>query len=257
MDMNTKLQGLCPLTRPVQVLAAGVYLLAAVLLASCTAESDKTDRTSTDGTGSANKREVLISFKNKLTVKNTKTETKSDIPIATEAENEIATLDVYVFGAKAEGDTYTFRERFSYRQDGSTLPAGAKELNLTPSTDNATTTALLELQKGLFVRLYCIANQTELINPVDDNPVADTHFAPLTYNMETGVLTDGIPTELQFQKFHSPLLTNASPALGLPLPMTGAQTTPIDLTDFGSSARVQVGFKLTRTMARLDRKSVV
>ena len=253
--MKTKLQGLCPPIRPVQALAASVYLLAAVLLASCTTEADKADRT-TDGTDSANKREVLISFKNKLTVKTTKAETKAttkaDAPIATEAENEIATLDVYVFGAKAEGDAYTFRERFAYRQDGSALPAGAKELNLTPSTDNATTTALLELQKGLFVRLYCIANQTELINPVDGNPVADTYFAPLTFDMETGVLTDGIPTEIQFRKFHSPLLTDASPALDLPLPMTGAQTTPIDLTDFGSSARVQVGFKLTRTMARFD-----
>ena len=242
MEMKTK----------VQILAASIYLLASMLLASCTAEADKTDRTSTGGTDSANKREVLLSFKNKLTVKTTKTETKADVPIATEMENEIATLDIYVFGAKAEGDTYTFRERFAYRQDGSALPAGAKELNLTPSTDNATTTALLELQKGLFVRLYCIANQTDLINPVDGNIVADTYFVPLTYDMETGLLTDGIPTELQFQKYHSPLLTNASPALGLPLPMTGAQTTPIDLTDFGSSARVQVGFKLTRTMARFD-----
>ncbi len=250
--MKTELQDLCPSIRPVQALAASIYLLAAVLLASCTTEADKTDRTSTDGTDSVNKREVLISFKNKLTVKITKAETKADVPIATEAENEIATLDIYVFGAKAEGDAYTFRERFAYRQDGSALPAGAKELNLTPSTDNATTTALLELQKGLFVRLYCIANQTDLINPVDGNIVADTYFVPLTYDMETGLLTDGIPTELQFQKYHSPLLTNASPALGLPLPMTGAQTTPIDLTDFGSSARVQVGFKLTRTMARFD-----
>ena len=34
--------------------------------------------------------------------------------------------------------------------------------------------------------------------------------------------------------------------------MVGAQITPIDLTDFSSSARVQVGFKLTRTMARFD-----
>ena len=214
MKMKTKLQGLCPSFRPVQALAASVSLLAMVLFASCTTESDKADRTSTDGTGSANKREVLLSFKNKLTVKTTKAETKAttkaDAPIATEAENEIATLDVYVFGAKAEGDAYTFRERFSYRQDGSALPAGAKELNLTPSTDNATTTALLELQKGLFVRIYCIANQTELINPVGNNPVADTDFDPLTYDIETGVLTDGKPTELQFRKFHSPLLTDAS-----------------------------------------------
>ncbi|WP_459187805.1 fimbrial protein [Parabacteroides sp. APC149_11_2_Y6] len=250
--MNTKLQGLCPSIRPVQALAASVYLLAAVLLASCTSESDKTNRTSTDEADSANKREVLISFKNKLTVKTTKAETKADAPIATEAENEIATLDVYVFGAKAEGDVYTFRERFSYRQDGSALPTGAKELDLTPSVDNATTTALLELQKGLFVRLYCIANQTELMNPTDGTPVADTYFTPLTYDMETGVLTDGTPSEKDFCKFHSPLLTATSEALGLPLPMTGAQTTPIDLTDFSSSARVQVGFKLTRTMARFD-----
>ena len=250
--MKTELQGLCPSIRPVQALATSIYLLAAVLLASCMAEADKTDRTTTGGTDSANKREVLLSFKNKLTVKTTKAETKADVPIATEAENEIATLDIYVFGAKAEGDAYTFRERFAYRQDGSALPAGAKEFNLTPSMDNATTTALLELQKGLFVRLYCIANQTDLINPVDGNIVADTYFTPLTYDIETGLLTDGIPTELQFQKYHSPLLTNDSPALGLPLPMTGAQTTPIDLTDFGSSARVQVGFKLTRTMARFD-----
>ncbi|WP_459189280.1 hypothetical protein ACGE0T_04160 [Parabacteroides sp. APC149_11_2_Y6] len=239
-----------------QVLAASIYLLAAVLLTSCTTELDKTDRIPTDGTGSANRREILLSFKNKLTVKTTKAETqattKADAPIATEAENEIVTLDVYVFGAKAEGDAYTFRERFAYRQDGSALPAGAKELNLTPSTDNATTTALLELQKGLFVRLYCIANQTELINPVDGNPVANTYFAPLTYDMETGILNDGTPSEEDFCKFHSPLLTAASEALGLPLPMIGAQTTPIDLTDFGSSARVQVGFKMTRTMARFD-----
>ncbi|CAK7049056.1 MAG: hypothetical protein PARBA_01712 [Parabacteroides sp.] len=247
MKTRTKLQNQSSFFKMVLALAASVYLLA-----TCTVEADKADRAPTDGTDSGNKREVLLSFKNKLTVKATKSQTKADAPIATEAENEIATLDVYVFGAKTEGDTYTFRERFSYRQDGSALPAGAKKLNLAPGADNATTTALLELQKGLFVRLYCIANQTELIDPVDGNPVSDTYFDPLTYDIATGVLTDGTPTEEQFRKFYSPLLTNASPALGLPLPMTGAQTTPIDLTDFGSSARVQVGFKLTRTMARFD-----
>ena len=245
--MKTKLQGLCPSIRQLPVLAASVYLLAAVLFVSCTSESDKTDRTSKDEADSTNRREVLISFKNKLTLKTTKTETKADVPIATEAENEIATLDVYVFGAKAEGDAYTFRERFAYRQDGSTLPAGAKELNLTPSADNAATTALLELQKGLFVRLYCIANQTELMNPA-----GNVVFEPLTYDMETDVLNDGTPSEADFCKFHTPLLTDASETLGMPLPMAGAQTTPIDLTDFSSSARVQAGFKLSRIMARFD-----
>lgn len=224
-----------------------------LLLGACTAESDKTDRSSSEKADSTNKREVLLSFKNKLSVKSTKSETKAETKaIATETENEIATLDVYVFGAKEEGSTYTFRERFSYRQDGSSIPRGAKKLNLTPGTDNTTTTALLELQKGLFVRLYCLANQTELINPDDGNPITDAYFDPLTYDMATSTLNEGTPNEGQFRQLHSPLLTEASEALGLPLPMTGAQTTPIDLTDPGSSTRIQVGFKLTRTMARFD-----
>lgn len=233
-------------------LATSICMLT-LLLGACTAESDKTDRSSSEKADSTNKREVLLSFKNKLSVKSTKSETKTETKaIATETENEIATLDVYVFGAKEEGSTYTFRERFSYRQDGSSIPRGAKELNLTPGTDNTTTTALLELQKGLFVRLYCLANQTELINPDDGNPVTDAYFDPLTYDMATSTLNEGTPNEEQFRQLHSPLLTEASEALGLPLPMTGAQTTPIDLTDPSSSTRIQVGFKLTRTMARFD-----
>lgn len=34
--------------------------------------------------------------------------------------------------------------------------------------------------------------------------------------------------------------------------MTGAYTTPLDLTDFSVSARTQLGFKLTRMVARFD-----
>ena len=254
--MKTKLQGLCPSCRPLQALAASAYLLAAVLLASsCTAESDKTDRTPVDGTGSANKREVLLSFKNKLTVATTKSETKADAPIATKEENAISTLDIYVFASTDEAGTYTYRERFAYRPEGVALPAGANKLNLAVGTDDATTTALLELQKGMFVRLYCLANQTELVNTAGDK-VEDTYFQPLEYTVETGNLVEGTPSETDFQKLHSPLLSATGTALNLPLPMVGSQTVPIDLTDFGSSARVQTGFKLTRTMARFDVSNV-
>ncbi|CAK7039823.1 MAG: hypothetical protein PARBA_01310 [Parabacteroides sp.] len=253
--MKTKLQGLCPSFRPVKALAASVYLLAAVLLASCTTEADKADRTPADGTDSANKREVLLSFKNKLTVATTKSETKADVPIATKEENAISTLDIYVFASTDETGTYTYRERFAYRPEGVALPAGANKLNLAVGTDDATTTALLELQKGMFVRLYCLANQTELVNPAGDK-VEDAYFQPLEYNMETGNLVEGTPSETDFQKLHSPLLAEAGTALTLPLPMVGSQTVPIDLTDFGSSARVQTGFKLTRTMARFDVSNV-
>ncbi len=254
--MKTKLQGLCPSFRPVKAFAASVYLLAAVLLASCTTEADKADRTPADGTDSANKREVLLSFKNKLTVATTKSETKADVPIATKEENAISTLDIYVFASTDETGTYTYRERFAYRPEGVALPAGANKLNLTAGTDDATTTALLELQKGMFVRLYCLANQTELVNPTDGSVVENTYFQPLEYNMETGNLVEGTPSETDFQKLHSPLLAEAGTALNLPLPMVGSQTVPIDLTDFGSSARVQTGFKLTRTMARFDVSNV-
>ena len=249
--MKTKLQSLCPSIRPVQALAASIYLLAAVLLASCTSESDKSDRTPADGTGSANKREVLLSFKNKLTVATTKSETKADAPIATKEENAISTLDIYVFASADETGTYTYRERFAYRPEGVALPAGANKLNLAVGTDDVTTTTLLELQKGMFVRLYCLANQTELVNTAGDK-VEDAYFQPLEYTMETGNLVEGTPSETDFQKLHSPLLTEAGTVLNLPLPMVGSQTVPIDLTDFGSSARVQTGFKLTRTMARFD-----
>ena len=34
--------------------------------------------------------------------------------------------------------------------------------------------------------------------------------------------------------------------------MAGAYTTPVDLTGFDNSARLQIGFKLTRLAARFD-----
>ena len=34
--------------------------------------------------------------------------------------------------------------------------------------------------------------------------------------------------------------------------MTGAYATPLDLTDFSVSARLQLGFRLTRSVARFD-----
>ncbi len=55
--------------------------------------------------------------------------------------------------------------------------------------------------------------------------------------MPDNVVTAGIPTEDEFKT---------------PLPMSGAYTTPLDLTDFGTSARTQIGLKLSRMVARFD-----
>ena len=144
----------------------------ATLLAGCTTENQNGEGTEPDPGGNPDvaRREVLLSLKNKLAL-NTES-TKADAPIATAEENSISTLDLYVFAAATEDGNYTFQERFAYRADGSELPAGASELELTPSTSDTETTGLLNLKKGLFVKLYCVANQPSPVNPADGQPVA-------------------------------------------------------------------------------------
>ena len=63
-----------------------------------------------------------------------------------------------------------------------------------------------------------------------------------------------MPTETAFKALHTAVLKADEPTdiLKTPLPMTGAYTTPLDLTDFSVSARTQLGFKLTRMVARFD-----
>ena len=237
-------------------------LILATLLAGCTTENQRGEGTEVDPGGNPDiaRREVLLSLKNKLALKpeSAKADTKADTPIATAEENSISTLDVYVFAAATEEGTYTFQERFAYRADGSELPADASELELTPGKTETETTGLLNLKKGLFVKLYCVANQPSLVNPADGQPVGDAAFVPLTFSDEgkqgTGIATAGQPDETTFLSFHTPLLKEdaADDILYTPLAMSGAYTTPIDLTDFNSSARIQAGFKLTRLAARFD-----
>ena len=186
--------------------------------------------------------------------------TKAETPIATAAENAISTLDVYVFGAKTENGDYTFQERFAYRADPKDkLPKGATELQLnTTGTDGKETTGLLKLKKGLFVKLYCIANDTTLVDPADGKTVKPADFTPITFaEGEDGnpkLATEGVPQESVFTTWHTRLFTATAKGdtLATPLAMAGAYTTPIDLTSFDNSARVQLGFKLTRLAARFD-----
>ena len=67
-------------------------------------------------------------------------------------------------------------------------------------------------------------------------------------------VTEVTPTESDFLLFKSIQLDPASATdiLKTPLPMTGAYATPLDLTDFSVSARLQLGFRLTRSVARFD-----
>ena len=231
-----------------------------VLLGSCTEEvQQKGEQPAPEGGSDAiTRQEVTLNLKNKLVLDREKTKGET---IATAEENAISALDVYVFASETENGDYSFMERFAYRNTpDAVLPAGASELQLTPTdADAKETTALLKVKKGLFVKLYCIANNTTLVDPAHEGqPVDDAAFVPLelstTDDNKTKVTAVGTPLETTFATWHTHLLTSTVQAdtLATPLAMTGALTTPLDLTDFGSAARVQAGIRLTRLVARYD-----
>lgn len=235
-----------------------ILLCSACLLAGCTEETKQTGTDPVTPDADNARREVMMTLKNKLSV--TPVSSKAGRPIATAAENAVSMLDVYVFGAETENGEYTFLERFAYRADANDkLPQGATELQLnTTDADGNETNGLLKLKKGLFVKLYCIANDTTLVDPATTKVVKPADFTPITFTeSEDGtprLATEGIPHESTFTTYHTHLLSATVPAdtLATPLAMAGALTTPLDLTDSGSAARLQIGFRLTRLVARYD-----
>ena len=52
------------------------------------------------------RREIILGFQNKLNIKTAGT-TRADAPIATTEENEITSLDIYVFSSDKEEGPYT------------------------------------------------------------------------------------------------------------------------------------------------------
>lgn len=241
---------------------------ATLLLVACSSESvidTPAGPENPDPADGANRREVLLTLKNNLQLKQPRAARAAGDPIATEEENYIRSLDVYVFGAKEETGPYTFQELHYFRDDASevTLPGvNTYSFNLNNASDN-TTTGLLKLNKGLYVKLYCVANRTQLYRTetTTGNVSAVTDFKSLTQTAPGQPGNDvkvGVPTEEDFVKFHTRLIDpdavdkTEDDVLVCPLPMTGAYTTPLDLTDFSTSARTQISFKLARMVARFD-----
>lgn len=155
-----------------------ILLCSACLLAGCTEETKQTGTDPVTPDADNARREVMMTLKNKLSV--TPVSSKAGRPIATAAENAVSMLDVYVFGAETENGEYTFLERFAYRADANDkLPQGATELQLnTTDADGNETNGLLKLKKGLFVKLYCIANDTTLVDPATTKVVKPADFTP-------------------------------------------------------------------------------
>lgn len=227
----------------------GFLLMGSLLLHSCSGETQLDGENRIPEGKDPLRQEVLLNINNKLVLHKTATR-----DIATAEENAISTLDVYVFGASTEDGTYTFQERFAYRENTDDLPADAKELILNAGATDNVTTGLLSLHRGLFVKLYCIANDTKPVN-ADGTEVEADDFTPITFTTGGSIMErEGSPTEADFLKYHTRLLNDigATQPLVTPLAMSGAQTLPLDLTDASVSTRLQVNFKLTRLAARFD-----
>lgn len=223
----------------------GFLLLGGLLLHSCSGETQLDGESEIPDGKDPARQEILLNINNKLVLHKTDTRT-----IATAGENAISTLDVYVFGSPTEDGTYTFQERFAYRENSDDLPADAKELVLNAGATDNVTTGLLSLHRGLFVKFYCIANDTQPVKADGDEVVADD-FTPITFTAGSSTMERaGSPTEADFIQYHTRLLDTS--VLNVPLAMAGAQTLPLDLTDASISTRQQVNFKLTRLAARFD-----
>lgn len=245
-----------------------LLFISILCLFSCTEDIEKEPEVSPGGDTSSNRREVLLTFQNKLKVDTkagndsiqTRAAGDNDL-IATDAENEIASMDIYVFGSDKENGTYSFQEMLYYRSNGAIVDKPwATSFELFAKSANETN-GLLPLKKGLFVKLYIIANKPGLVGEMsgaDPAPITYEQFKALvmegTGDKGRDVKEFGQPTEDDFKTFRTPLLQadKAEDVLQTPLTMVGAYLSPIDLTDFAVNTRLQVGFKLTRTAARFD-----
>lgn len=210
--------------------------------------------------GTAERRTVELQIQNKLQVSESSA-TRTDAPIATTDENEITAMDIYVFGSETEHGIYTFQERLTYRaRQEETAPKGATSFILvTNGTDNKLSTARLSLKKGLYVKLYCVANSPELyVLDEQEKKYVPAVFQPLvTQKTENGVqvTAPGIPTEKNFlAECTARCLDQSNPedVLHTPLLMRGAVSGSLNLTDYYDNSRLNTYMKLTRGVARFD-----
>ena len=249
-------------------------LLALLMITTWTACSPENllnapdDENNTDNTD-PNKRELVITLQKELKV-GSGAVTRG---IATDEENEISTLDIYMFASASETGEYTFMKKYSYRSDPikNPIPADAEEVKLQMLAGQPSVT--LHPEKGTYVKLYCVANQPELyikseiMKTPDDggDPAGTGEFEYKVYtdfkafsqsapgSMEN-VITPGVPTEEDFKKLTAKVIdpTDEKGYISPALVMSGATLTTIDLRDFSAASRLLTGIKLVRAVARFD-----
>ena len=161
--------------------------------------------------------------------------------IASESENQIDNLDIYVFAATADGGDYQYLEKWTAAADDNTA---AKTFKLSGAgTDRKASIFPTELKGIPNLKLYCVANSTTLYKT--DGTAIDPLTA-VTTNAATGaIVTTGTKDE-DFEKYFTSKLLPTGTALGTPLVMTGSGTTKI----LGNIATVNI--ELKRRVSRFD-----
>lgn len=201
-----------------------------------------------------NKRTVELSFQKELTVAGG----AGTRAIAINTETEIKSLDIYMFACPYEIGEYTFQKQYCYRSDASaTIPDDAEAVDLI--TTSGKPSVILRPEKGTYVKLYCVANQTELYeldNTTGQYKKYDTFtpFSQTNPGAEGNVITPGVPTEEKFKTLVTKVIDPNKKEDGIrpALPMSGASTNVIDLMDFSAASRILTEIRMVRAVSRFD-----
>ena len=161
--------------------------------------------------------------------------------IASESENQIDNLDIYVFAATTDGGDYQYLETWKAAANDDT-PSKTFKLSGAGTARKASIFPT-ELKGIPNLKLYCVANSTTLYK--DGGDPIDALVAVQT-NATTGAIeTEGTKSTV-FESYFTSKLDAAGTALATPLVMTGSGTTKI----LGNIATVNI--ELKRRVSRFD-----
>ena len=160
--------------------------------------------------------------------------------IASESENQIDNLDIYVFAAAAEGGEYQYLETW---KAGAADDTPLKTFKLSGAGTARKASIFPTELKGIpNLKLYCVANSTTLYkdggDPIDALTQVQTDA--------TGAITQAGTSSTVFESYFTSKLLTDGTALATPLVMTGSGTTKI----LGNIATVNI--ELKRRVSRFD-----
>ena len=212
-----------------------MYLMLLLALAglgsSCTNEDDSQGQTTSGAAG-----EIQLIFSGSG---DSEEYTKA---IASEPENKIDKLKVYLFAAEsAEAADTDWHYLETWTMTNAT--PGASEFNLQSSGSSWKASIKPGELKGLpYLTLVCVANQDD----VPDEAGTAITLTAVTTDAGTGAITAAGTLLSAFKEAYTAKLTGASDLLVTPLVMTGTGTTKIS----GSVSKVTINLK--RIVARFD-----